>query len=185
MYQRRRPSRRPGAAVVEFAVVFAFVMIPVMIGVWEVGRLVYCQQIVANSAREGARLAAQGRTINTSGAPTDIVTQIPPASNPNLQSNVKAAVLQTLHAGGLTNLEWDDVTVTFQFLDYPAGSVPGGTEPYQGIKNQRYQVSVTIPFEKVRWIEFGLLNPTTVSYTVDWRMLMDDPFTVNTTMPTW
>jgi hypothetical protein len=37
----------------------------------------------------------------------------------------------------------------------------------------------------VRWIEFGLLNPTTVSYTVDWRMLMDDPFTVNTTLPTW
>jgi hypothetical protein len=82
-------------------------------------------------------------------------------------------------------LEWDDVTVTFRFLDYPAGSVPGGTEPYQGIKNQRYQVSVTIPSEKVRWIEFGLLNPTTVSYTVDWRMLMDDPFTINTNMPTW
>lgn len=181
----QRSSRRPGAATAEFAVVFAFVMLPVMIWVWEVGRLVYCQQIVANSAREGARLAAQGRTINSVGSPTAIVTQIPPSSNPERRANVKAAIMQTLHAGGLTTLGWDDVAVTFQFLDYPAGSVPGGTEPYQGTKNQRYRVTVTIPFEKVRWVEVGLLNPTTVSYSVEWRMLMDEPFTVNTTMPNW
>jgi Flp pilus assembly protein TadG len=185
MLSRRSPSRRSGAATVEFAVVFALIMLPVMIGVWEVGRLVYCQQIVANSAREGARLAAQGRTINTSGAPTAIVTQIPPGSNPDGRANVKAAIVQSLHAAGLTSLGWDDVTVTFQFLDYPTGAIPGGTEPYQGAKNQHFRVTVTIPFAKVRWIEFGLLNPDVVSYSVDWRMLMDEPFTVNTAMPNW
>src|SRR4051812_2599342 len=128
MTHRKRDSHRPGAATVEFAFVIAFVLFPLMIGVWEVGRLVYAQQAVASAAREGARLASQGRTINPSGAPTDIVTQIRPDANPDRRANVKAAVLQTLRAAGLTDVAWDDVTVTFQLLDSPPGATPGATE---------------------------------------------------------
>ena len=159
------------------------VMIPVLFGVWEVGRMVLVQQIVSNSAREGARLAAQGRTINQVGAPTVIVTTIDPATNTLNQPNVKAAVFQSLRGAGLTGLEWDDVSVSFAFLSSPPGAVTGATEPYQGVKDQRYSVTVTIPFAKVRWTELGLINPTTVSYTVEWRIMVDDPFTVNTTIP--
>ena len=82
-------------------------------------------------------------------------------------------------------MAWDDVTVTFTFLSSPAGAVPGATEPYQGVKDQRFSVFVSIPFEKVRWTSLGLINPTTVSYTVEWRIMVDDPFTVNTTIPTY
>ncbi|HEV3137455.1 MAG TPA: TadE/TadG family type IV pilus assembly protein, partial [Pirellulales bacterium] len=36
------------------------VLLVLMLGVWEVGRLIQVNQIIVNSAREGARLAAGG-----------------------------------------------------------------------------------------------------------------------------
>ena len=50
---------------------------------------------------------------------------------------------------------------------------------------QPLQVTVTIPWNRVRWSNLGLVNPTTVTYTVVWRMAIDDPFTVNDTLPTY
>jgi hypothetical protein len=46
-------------------------------------------------------------------------------------------------------------------------------------------VSVSIPWEKVRWVNLGILQPETVSYSVSWRMLIDDKFTVNESLPSW
>ena len=51
----RRVIRRPAVAAVELAFVLLFFLVPLVIGVWEVGRLIHVQQIVSNSAREGAR----------------------------------------------------------------------------------------------------------------------------------
>ena len=173
----RRNSRSVprGVAAVELALVFLFFMVPLMIGVWEVGRLVQVRQLVGNSAREGARLAAQGYTINTAGAPTQIMTA---TGTPN----VRSAVHQYLVAGGLTNLQLSDVTVTFAFLPpNPAGA----TEPYQGQKNQPFKVTVSIPWSKVRWVNLGLVKPTNVTFTVTWQMLTDEAFTVNPALPTW
>jgi TadE-like protein len=39
-------------------------------GTWEIARLVQVYQVVANAAREGARIAAQGQIINLTGAYT-------------------------------------------------------------------------------------------------------------------
>jgi len=178
----RVPGRRSGAAAVEFALVLAIVLMPLLTGIWEVGRLVQVQQIVANAAREGARLASQGITINSTGAPTQIRTSITPP-NATLSPNVKAWVFQSLRAAGLNNLTWSDVTVTFIYLDSPPGAVAGATEPYQGVKNQHFRINVSIPFNKVRVVSLGIVNPTTVSFEVEWQMLVDDPFTVNVSMP--
>lgn len=182
---RWQTPHRSGAAAVEFVFVLSFVLVPVMFGVWEVGRLVLVQQIVANSTREGARLAAQARTINQSGAPTQIVREIAPAMNTQNAPNVKAAVMQSLHGAGLKNLLWNDVIVDFQFLDFPPGASAGAQDPFQGVKNQRFSVSVSIPFEKVRWINIGFLSPATVRYRAEWRIMVDDPFSVNINMPNY
>jgi Flp pilus assembly protein TadG len=176
MLRRRRTARR-GIAAVELAIIFMFLVIPLMIGVWEIGRLVQVQQIVANSAREGARLAAQGYTINTNGSPTQIMSS---TGTPNVHD----WIYQYLIGAGLTNLASTDVTTSFTFLAGRSDGQPA-TEPYQGEKNQPFQVTVTIPWANVRWINMGLVNPTTVTYTVVWRMAIDDPFTVNDTLPTW
>lgn len=189
---RRQPAR-PGVAAVEFLVVFLFFVLPVMVGVFEVGRLVQVQQIVSNAAREGARVAAQGYTVNASGDPTQIKVS---SGTPNLRD----VVFQYLRASGLNGLELADIEVTFAFVtprttDYlPSAADPGGTsypagsfppDPCYGDKGQVFTMKVKIKdWAKVRWTSLGLINPTEVSFTVTWRMLIDDPFTVNETMPT-
>lgn len=190
----RRFSPRRGVAAVEFGFVTLLFVVPMMLGIWEVGRLIHIKQVVANSAREGARLAAQGIILKSDGS----VIQIRKATgNPN----VKDTVVDYLRAAGLTNLTMSDVTVTFQFTtgrvtnynpivgvdpvgtSYPAGSLP--PDPCYGEKGEAFTVTVSVPWDKVRWINLGLLHPTTVDFTVTWRMLADDAFTVNTTLPTW
>jgi len=169
---RLNQSSRRAAASVELAFVVLFVFIPVLFGIWEAGRVIHVQQIVSNSAREGARLAAQGYTINSTGSPTQITA-----------GNVKDAVYQYLVTAGFTNLQPKDVAVTFAFTAPRAdGTTP--TDPYLGEKNEPFTVKVSIPWAKVRWIDVGLIRPTEVTFTVTWQMLTDDAFTVNQSIPT-
>lgn len=178
--QTRCPARR-GVAAVEFALVTTFFVVPLVIGVWEVGRLIQVQQIVSNAAREGARLAAQAYTIRTDGTATQIYRDSSGGT-----PNVRDAVYQYLYAAGLTNVQntTADLDVTFTFLGPRSDGAPA-TEPFQGEKGQPFRVTVTIKdWSKVRWVNLGLVNPAGVTATVNWQMLMDDPFTVNTTLPT-
>lgn len=177
MMLRRAANRRAGVATVEAAVVLALLLTPILLGIWEVGRLVYAQQVVANAAREGARLSAQGRIINRLGTPTEIQygTGTP---------NIKDAVYQSLVTGGLGTLTQADITVKFGFAGETPSTAPT-RHPYEGVKNEQFRVYVSIPFAKVRWINFGLVNPTTVEYQVDWQMLVDDSFNVNVDLPKW
>ena len=193
---------RRGTATVELAIVLNFCIVPLMLGLWEMGRFVQVQQIVSNSAREGARMAAQALTIQANGAPVQILTYSPTAPS------VKSAVMQYLVGAGLNRLTYSDVDVTFAFLPPDlandpllTNAVPGATEPYQGVQGQRFRVTVTIndfdsggvekpagsrPMtEKVLWTTLGLVKPRAVSYEVDWVMLVDKPFTINTTIPSW
>ncbi len=172
------PGRqRRGVAAVEMAFVTMMFVVPLMIGVIEIGRMIQVKQIVSNSAREGARLAGQGYTINTSGDPTQIKVN---TGNPN----VTTTVYQYLVAAGLHDLQPSDVTVTFEFIP-TAGYTITANEPYLGEKNQPFRVKVEVKWEKCRWVNLGLINPNKIDFEVTWMMLVDDPFTLNTTLPTW
>lgn len=178
---RRTPARRSGVAAIEFGFVTMLFVVPLIISIWEVGRMIHVQQVVANSAREGARLAAQGFTITPGGSQVQIHKD---TGSPN----VKDVVCDYLHASGFKNLTPADVTVTFQFTaarvtNPGAGSTP--PEPYLGEKGQPFTVFVSIPWNKVRWIDMGVLRPTTIHFTVSWRMMIDDAFTINETLPSW
>src|SRR4051812_46498612 len=59
-----RPARRRGSAIVEFAVV-APVLISLVLGIIEIGRVVMLAQVATNAAREGARYAVQGNAPTT------------------------------------------------------------------------------------------------------------------------
>ena len=172
---RRRaagPAARAGVAAVEMGFTFMVFVFPLLIGIWEVGRMVQVQQIVSNAAREGARLAGQGTTIRSDGT----ITQIHVSTG---TPNIRDVVYQYLLASGLTGLTLADIDVQFAFI---TGS---GTEPYEGIKNQQFSVKVSVKWDKVRWVDLGFIRPTWVTFTVNWRMLVDDPFTVNQTIPTF
>lgn len=179
MVRRSSAVRRSGVASVEAALVLALVVVPLMIGVWEVGRLVYAQQVVSTAAREGCRLAAQGKTVNALGTPTLILAGSPGTADPT-NPNVWDTVYQAVTTGGLPGLARADVSITFAFIDPPSA-----THPHEGVKNQRFRVTVQVPFSKVRWVNLGLINPTSVYYQADWQMLVDDPFTLNPVLPTW
>jgi hypothetical protein len=171
-------SSRRAVAAIELALVTAGVLIPLMFGVWEIGRMIQVRQILSNSAREGARLAAQGYTIGSTGA----VVQIKVATG---TPNVTDTVYSYLVSMGLTKLQKSDVTVEFAFTapGYVNGTLPA--EPYLGDKGQPFYVKVTIPWAKVRWVNAGLINPTNLTFTVSWEMLRDDAFTLDTNLPAW
>ncbi len=218
----RRPAHRSGAAAVEMAVVMNLVLVPLLLGVWEVGRLVHVQQVVVNATREGARLAAQGLTIGSTGAYTKIVVAYKPTDNTVATArlpNVKATIQQSLTGAGLSTVDWDDLTVRFEWLDQPnttdengatvaapqgpstaatvsvaesgdqsppiAPADPDSTtaQPFKGVKDQRFRLTTSVPFSKVRWINLGIVNPTTVGFTVEWRMMVDETFRIDTNIP--
>jgi Flp pilus assembly protein TadG len=169
--QVRRAPRRHGSAAVEFAVILPLLM-TLLIGTWEIGRFIQLQQIMSNAARDGARLAAQGMIINTNGTITDIGAS---SGSPN----VTTAVSDYLIGAGITNL--NGLQVNFQFIDGNTSL----TDPYQGVKNQHFIVSVTLPYANLRWTNLNLINPTLLGGQCTWQMLVDAPFSVNPNLPGW
>ena len=63
--------KRKGVVAVELALCAPFVFLMV-VGLLELSRMAQVQQILSNAAREGARLAAQGLIINSTGSSTQI-----------------------------------------------------------------------------------------------------------------
>ncbi len=177
MIVSRRGQRRDGVAAVEFAVV-APVLFLLLLGTWELGRTVQVYQILASAVREGARVAAQGQIINLTGAYTQIQVY---SGTPN----VYEAVRNTLQASGITVSSFDTSRVSFTFLDNLGNPVASPSQPYQGTKGQRFRVTASLPYSTFRWTNLNLLNLGQIQVSFDWASLVDDPFTVNTTMPSW
>src|SRR4051794_34205705 len=128
---RKLRSRRRGVAAVEFALVLPFLLL-LLIGVWELGRMIQVQMILHNAARDGARLAAQSNIVNSSGAYTQIRFN---SGTPNIDGAIRA----NLMAAGITNL--NGIVIELEFVEAASGGAPTGstqTDPYLGAKNQRF-----------------------------------------------
>lgn len=169
---RTREPRR-GVAAVEFAVVLPLLLL-LLVGIWELGRIIHVQIVLHNAARDAARLGAQANIVSTSGAYTQIRFD---TGTPNIDASVRAY----LQAAGITNLS--GVGIQFQFVEPSPGAA--NADPYIGVKNQRFRVRISIPYDNVRWTTLTIINPTTLTAEVYWQCLVDDPFTVNTTLPGW
>ena len=172
-------NRRRGVAAVEFAVTVPLLLL-LLVGIWELGRIINVQIILNSAARDGARLGAQASLVSTSGGYSQIHFN---SGTPN----VDGAIRSYLQAAGITNL--NGLTVEFEFVEpaVPGGTTPTSTaaDPYTGVKNQRFRVRVSIPYDNVRWTTLSLVNPTKLTAETYWQCFVDDPFTVNTTLPGW
>lgn len=160
---RRAPLvRRRGVAAVEFAFVMVFIFVPVIFGVWEVGRLVQIQQIVCNSVREGARAASTGEYSN---------------------SQVQTVVTNYLTNAGISSA---NVVVTVADLN-TGGDVSSPTVNSFGTAQQldSLQVTVSVPFSNVYWIALNHFVPagTTLNATANTVSLVNVPLTIPTTIP--
>jgi hypothetical protein len=159
-------------AAVEFAFLAPLLLI-LLFGLWQVGRVIEVMQIMDNAAREGARLASQAEIINQVGAYTLVHTS---SGLPNVRDTVREYLVA---AGVISASQVNDVQVTFQFLD---GNL-SRTDPYQGLQGERFLITVSLPAQDVNWTPF-LASGNLVAQTT-WVILVDTPFAVNTTIPGW
>jgi Flp pilus assembly protein TadG len=147
--------KRSGIAAVEFAVIMP-VMAFLIIGLWEVGRMVEVQQYLINGAREGARQASTG--VKTT-------------------AEVQQTVVTYLQQKGLTFVTASNVTVT-------SVSNTSITDPSLATQLDQFRVSVSIPFDSVKWIAMTRLTGiTTLSASADWYSMRDIPLAVSMVIP--
>lgn len=174
MRVRRSRQHRDGVAAVEAAVVLP-VLLTLMLGTWEAGRLVEVAQIMSNAVREGARLAAQGQIVTATGSFTLVSAN---SGSPSVATTVQ----EYLANAGINTT---GLTVGFTFVDSSGNPVASPTQPYQATKAQRFRVTATLPYSSFRWSVVDLFAVTTLTTSCDWVSMIDDPFTVNTNLPTW
>lgn len=170
MIRCREPRR--GVAAVEFALLSPLLLI-LLFGLWQVGHVIEVVQLMDNAAREGARLASQSQIINQVGAFTLIHAN---SGLPNVQDTVREYLVAS---GVIQASQVNDVQVTFQFI---TGDL-SRTDPYQGNQGDLFTVTVTVPVQDVNWTPFPTSGNLVAKTT--WAILVDTPFTVDTTIPGW
>ena len=154
------PARpRRGAAAVELALTLPLI-VSILTGLWEVSRVIECQQILSNAAREAARQAATGQLTN---AQTQQVAL----------SYLKFGLNDT--TGALTR----NATVTVSDLTSP------GTDATAATTLDQIQVVVTVPFSDVRWVSLSLVttSATVLSGQAVWVWLGDAAYPTTTPQP--
>ena len=148
---RNRQSRR-GVAAVELAVV-APVLLTLLLGLWEVGRLVEVQQVLANAVREGARQASTGQKTN---------------------SQVSQAVLQYVSDAGLSNAG-AVVTVT----NLTSGNDAAAANQ---LDHFQVQVTIPFNSVRWVLLN-QITNVSQLSASADWYSMRDIPITINQNIP--
>lgn len=160
-------TRRRGAAAVEAAFCLPMLLI-LLLGLWQVGRMVQVSQILNNAAREGARYAALGN-ITINGDITPITAEM-----------VQTLVGNYLTAAGLPNAAASGAQVTLT-------SSSGWTDPCNAQPLDKFQVTVTIPpgaaFNSVPWSTLSLIQANQLSASVNWVSLVDSQVSVGSQLP--
>jgi Flp pilus assembly protein TadG len=139
---------------VEFAVVLPVILV-LLLGLWEVGRMVEVEAILYNAVAVGGRTASIG--LNSA---TQVQTTI--------TNYLSLAGVPTQHA-----------TVTISDLTNP------GTDPTLATALDQIQLSVSIPFSDVRWSATSMFLPgtTQLSATVKWYSANPYSYPTNITVP--
>jgi Flp pilus assembly protein TadG len=143
------------------AALLTFVLVPTLLGIWEVGRMVEVQQSLYNAAREGGRQASTGQ---------------------KTVSQVQQTVVNYLAQNGITI---DPSAVTLTNLTSSSRYDPTvGMQPQNAQQLDHFQLSVSVPFDNVRWVLLSRITAiTTLTATADWYSMNNKPLTVSTTIP--
>ena len=157
MLIRKRPMpRRTATAAVELAVCLPMLVI-VLTGIWEVGRMVQVQNLIANAAREGGRQAAAGLNNN---------------------ATICQNVTNYLNMNGLTNVTVNNVTLT----NLTSGA---RSNPQNANQLDEFQLNITVPYSSIQWSTVAQITPTSeLTSATFWYSLLDTPASVNAVIPT-
>jgi Flp pilus assembly protein TadG len=158
---RARSQSRHATAAVEFAAILPLIVM-LLVGLWEGGRLIEVEQILNNAAREGARRAASGQ-LN--------------------YSQVQAVVTNYLSNAGIPT---GNVVVTIQNLGFPGNPTPPDNNPQDATQLDQLKVSVAMPLSDVQWTTLSLVTnaSTQLNAYAIWSSLKDIPYpTVSYPLP--
>ena len=179
-------ARRRGVAALEFAVCFP-VLLFILIGLWEVGRVTEVTQVMWNSAREAARDSSLGQN-NLLTVANNLLTYLqsaePTAFGAGHTTTMKAPVV-TLPANTTGYMCWDTTAnrelFTMTFADKTNTAV---TDPTAMSQLDRYEIGVQVPYASVGWIPVAQITGTTRLYVaVDWASMVDSPFAIAPYLP--
>jgi Flp pilus assembly protein TadG len=149
---------RSGIAAVEMAITMP-VIITLLFGMLEVGRMVQINQILCNAAREGARTASTGL---------------------NTYADVQTTVQNYLTNAGVTNQNKLSISVA-NLTQSNAGPT---YDPSTAAWLDQLQVIVTIPYSNVQLSSLLFLNKNTqITATAVWFSNQDQAFPSSVTAP--
>jgi hypothetical protein len=165
IYRRQPRHRRVAVAAVEFAMLLPLLVI-LILGIWEIGRLIQISQLISNAAREGAR---QGSTAKYT------YTQIRQATFEYLR-NSGVPLHHTLNNADVT-LSNTNVVIEVDNLD--------GNEAFEADQFDRIFVRVTIPMRNFQWLSSNTFMPagTKISANSTFLVMRDLPIVVPTDIP--
>jgi len=142
-------------------------LVALMLGVWEVGRMLQVNATLTNAAREGVRIAAGG---SWNGQPVTV---------PIVQKQVK----DYLTAAGFPAAAVDGAIVTVTNL---SGS--SWTDPCDAAPLDRFRITITIPagpaYNSLPWSPCSSITGTTSAcVSAEWLSTNDSTLTVNAQLP--
>ena len=149
-------SRR-GAAAVELAFVLPLLLI-LLVGIWEISRVVDAYQLLNNACREAGRQAAAGKM--TAAEVQQVVLDYLEGANVST-AGVSTPVLENLTDASRSN-------------------------PMEAEQLDHYRVTVSLPVVNIEWssLHFFTDSTTMLSTSVDWYSMRDQELVVTTTIPT-
>ena len=152
-----RSHRRSGVAAVELALVTPLVLI-LLVGLLEVGRIVQVTAIVSNAAREGARKASTGA---------------------NSFTDVQTTVANYLTNAGITNQTGLTVTV----FNVSQGNSGPQFNPSQALSLDKLQITVTLPYSNIQLTQFPNAPSTVITAQAVWYSNQNQAYPTNITPP--
>jgi Flp pilus assembly protein TadG len=181
--------RRHGTAAVEFAFCMPL-LLTIMAGLWEVGRIIEVQQVMWNSGREAARDASIGQD-NLEAVANNLLTYLqaaeptafPPSHTTIMVSPASVGITVAANTTGWTC--WDRTVgrelFTMTFIDNTKNSI---TDPTGMAQLDRFELSVQVPYSTVAWSPLAqITGRTRLSVAVDWVCMIDSPFSIAPFLP--
>jgi Flp pilus assembly protein TadG len=165
LLMRLRRRALPGIVAVEAAIILP-VVLTLLLGVWEVGRLVQITAIVNSAARQGGRIAASGVSNGT---------------------NVTVATVQQTVQGYMTAAGLPSAAVNGAQIQVVNLSSHNWTDPCNATSLDPFKITVVIPsgtaFNSLRWTLLSLTGVTQIAGQAQWVSANDSQVTVSTTIP--